>query len=444
MDITLDKKSSTEASIKVTLKESDYQPNVEEKVKEYAKKANIKGFRPGKVPAGLVRKMYGKSIVVEEINSILSKSLSEYIKENGIQLIGEPLPNMEKAAQIDWDNQKEFEFDYAIGMVDEFSYDLSKKQKVNSYTIELDKKSLNETLDNVRKQFGTTTNPEVAEAGDSFYGELKQIDGELSNEGLINWDDLDKKEQKTFTGAKPGDVIELDIQKAFKDEHTLAHLLDVGHDKAKELKGKFQFTVKNINRTEPAEMNQDFFDKVFGKGIVNNEEEFTNKVKQTVEENYKRETEYFLDKKIKDHYVETTKIEIPQEFLKDWLIRSNEGKVTQEDVDREFDEYVKSLKWDLIKNKIAEDNNVKVENEEVKDKAKSLILQQLGGPGAADQLKDHLDAFADNYLKGENGENYMRIFTEVRDAKILNFIKEQITITDKKVDLEEFKKIATN
>ncbi|WP_040497511.1 trigger factor [Fulvivirga imtechensis] len=444
MDITLDKKSSTEASIKVTLKESDYQPNVEEKVKDYARKANIKGFRPGKVPASLIKKMYGKSIVVEEVNHILSKSLSEYIKKEDIQLIGEPLPDMDKAANIDWDNQKDFEFDYAIGMVDKFTYDLSKKQKVASYTIELDKKGLDETIENVRKQFGTTTNPEVSQEGDSFYGELKQVDGDLSNEGLINWDDLDKKEQKTFKGAKPGDVIEFNIEKAFKDHHTAAHLLEIGHDKAKELKGKFQFTIKNINRTEPAEMNQDFFDKVFGKGAVNNEEEFNNKVKQTVEENYKRETEYFLDHSLREHFVKNTKIDIPENFLKDWLLRSNEGKVTQEDVDREFDEYVKSLKWDLIKNKVAEDNEIKVENDEVVDKAKSMILQQLGGPGAAEQLKDHLDSFANNYLQAENGQNYMKVYSEVRDEKILSFIKEQVTLAEKKVDLEEFKKIASN
>ncbi|MDX1628940.1 MAG: trigger factor family protein, partial [Fulvivirga sp.] len=154
MDITLDKKSSTEALIKVTLKEGDYQPNVEQKVKQYARQANIKGFRPGKVPTGLIKKMYGKSIIAEEVNNILSKSLQEYIQKNNIKLIGEPLPDMEKASKIDWENQSDFEFDYRVGLVDDFDYDLSKKQKVKSYTIELDKKTLNETLDNIKKQFG--------------------------------------------------------------------------------------------------------------------------------------------------------------------------------------------------------------------------------------------------------------------------------------------------
>ncbi|MTI21297.1 trigger factor [Fulvivirga sp. RKSG066] len=444
MDITLDKKSSTEASIKVTLKESDYQPNVEEKVKEYAKKANIKGFRPGKVPTGLIKKMYGKSIIVEEVNSILSKSLQEYIKENNIQLIGEPLPDMEKASQIDWENQKDFEFDYNIGLVDEFDYDLSNKQKVKSYKIELDKKALDETLENVKKQFGESTNPEVSEEGDAFYGELKQVEGELSKEGVIQWDDLDKKEHKKFTGVKPGDIVELDIQKAFKDHATIAHLLDVGHEKAKELTGKFTFIINKINRIEPAELNQDLFDKVFGKDSIKSEEEFVEKVKNTVEENYNRETDHLLDRDIKDHFVKNTKIEIPVEFLKTWLLQSNEGKVTAEDIEKEIDEYVKQLKWDLIKNKIAEKSEIKVENEEVVDKAKNMILQQLGGQGMAEQMKDHLDSFADNYLKGENGQNYMKVFGEVRDEKILNHIKDEITITEKKVTLDEFQKIVSN
>lgn len=444
MDITLDKKSSTEASIKVTLKESDYQPNVEEKVKQYAKKANIKGFRPGKVPSGMIKKMYGKSIIVEEVNNILSKSLQEYIRENNIQLIGEPLPDMEKASKIDWENQKDFEFDYQVGLVDEFTYDLSNKQKVKRHKIELDKKTLNETLDNIKKQFGNSVNPEVSEKEDNFYGELKQVDGDLSKEGVIQWEDLDKKEHKKFTGVKPGDVIEVDIQKAFNDHHTIAHLLDVGHDKAKELKGKFTFIVNKINRTEPAELNQELFDKVFGKDNIKSEEEFIEKVKATVQENYDRESEYLLDRDIKDHFVSKTKIEIPEKFLKDWLYQSNEGKVSLEDIEKEFDEYVKQLKWDLLKNKMAEDNEVKVENEEVVNKAKGMILQQLGGQGMAEQMKDHLDSFADNYLKGENGQNYMKVFGEVRDEKILKFIKEKISISDKKVSAEEFRKIASN
>lgn len=444
MDISLDKKNSTEASIKVKLNEADYQPHVEEKVKEYAKKATIKGFRPGKVPVGLIKKMYGKSIIVEEINSLLSSSLSNYIKENGIQIIGEPLPDQEKAQKIDWENQKDFEFDYEIGMVSEFNYDLSEKMKVKSYKIELDKKGLNETLDNVKKQFGNVTNPEISKEGDSFFGTFQEVDGSISNEALLDWDNIEKKEQKKFAGIKPGDVVEFDVQKLVNDNHDLMRLLDIGHDKAHDIKGKFTFTIKNINRTEPAEVNQELFDKVFGKDAVKSEKEFTDKIKQTVEENYQRESALLLNRDIRDYLIENTKIEVPSEFLKKWLLVSNEGKITQEDIDREFDEYVRSLKWDLLRNKISEENKVNVENAEVVDRAKMMILSQLGGAGAAEQLKDHMDAFADNYLKAENGQNYMKLYNEVREEKLMNLIQGKITLSEKKVNLDEFKKAVTN
>lgn len=444
MDISLDKKSSTEALIKVKLNESDYQPNVEEKVKDYAKKASIKGFRPGKVPTGLIKKMYGKSIVVEEVNNLLSQSINKYIQDNKIQLIGEPLPDHEKSMKIDWDNQKDFEFEYEIGMVNDFIYDLSSNVKVKSYTIELDKKGLNETLENVKKQFGNVANPDVSKEGDDIYGTWEQVDGELSNESLLKWDNINKKEQKKFVGIKPGDTIEVEIDKLLSDIHDLMHLLDIGHDKAHDIKGKFKFIVKNINRTESAVYNQELFDKVFGKDSVKSETEFIERVKQTVEENYKRESDLLLNRDVRDALVKSTKIEIPEKFLKKWLLVANEGKVTEEDIDKEFDEYLRSLKWDLIRNKISTDNDIKVDHEEIVDRTKGMILSQLGGAGAAEQLKDHMESFADNYLKAENGQNYMKVHNEIREDKILDFIKSKISLSDKKVNLDEFKKVVEN
>ncbi len=444
LDISLDKKNSTEALIKVKLNEADYQPHVEEKLKEYAKKASIKGFRPGKVPPTLIKKMYGKSVVVEEINNLLSSSLSKYIKENDLQIIGEPLPNHEKAQKIDWDSQKDFEFEYEIGMVNTFAYELSSKVKVKSHKIELDKKALNETLENIKKQFGSVSNPEVSKEGDSFFGIFQQVDGTISNDSLLEWASINKKTQKQFVGVKPGDVITIAIDKLVEDHHDLMKLLDIGHDKAHDIKGEFTFTIKNINRTEPAELNQDLFDKVFGKDAIKGEAEFTDKVKKTVEENYERETELLLNRDIRDTLIENTKIEVPTEFLKKWLLVTNEGKVTQQDIDSEIDEYIRSLKWDLLRNKISEDNGVKVENAEVVDRAKMMILSQLGGAGAAEQLKDHMDAFADNFLKAENGQNYMRMYNEVREEKLMKLIQEKITITEKKVSVDEFRKAASN
>jgi len=444
LDIKLEKKNATEASIKIKLNQNDYQHKVEEKVKDYAKKANIKGFRPGKVPLGLVKKMYGTSILVEEVNHILSHTVNDYVKDNNLNIIGQPLPNNSNSDKIDWTNQTEFDFDFEIGLIDEFKIELSKKQKVKHYTIDIDKKTVNETVDRLKKQFGNSTNPDVSVEGDSLFGTLTQINGDLSNETLLELDSVEKKERKSFIGVKSNDTIEFDIQKAFKTEADIIKLLNISEAEAKALKGKFSLTVKNINRVEPAQVNQDFFDKVFGKDAVKSEEDFLLKIKDTISQNYSRETDFYLESSIRDFFVDNIKMEVPGTFLKKCLLATNEGKVTAEEIDKDFEATVKSLKWDLIKNKIAETNNLKVDNQEVVEKAKSMIIEQFGGAAVASQLEGQMDEFADNYLKGNNGDNYMQVFQQVHSEKIMNHIKENITLNDKKVSVDEFQKIVLN
>lgn len=444
MNITLDKKSTIEASIKVKLNEEDYQLKIEEKVKEYAKTASIKGFRPGKVPMGMIRKMYGKSILVEEVNHILSHAVNDYVKEQNLKIIGQPLPNSSDADKIDWDTQKEFEFDFDLGLIDEFKVDLSSKQKVKGYTIKVDDQTMTETLDNLKKQFGQMTNPEISEDGDTLFGTLSQDGGELTNDTLLNISDIDKKLQKQFIGVKKDEVINFDIEKAIKNTTTLTTLLGKIEAEVQNLKGTFSFTIKNVNRTDPAELNQETFDKVFGPNSVKSEEEFLSKISDTISGNYSRETDLFLENSIRDHFVAKTKIDVPNDFLKRWLLASNDGKVTEEVLEKEYDTYVTSLKWDLIKSKIAEENEIKVENEDVLAKSKTMIMEQFGGQGLGDQFADKLDEFADNYLKANNGENYMTVFSQVHGEKIMEVIKDKISITDKAVSVDEFQKIVAN
>jgi trigger factor len=443
LEITLDKKNPTEASIRIKLTENDYQSKFDNKVKEYSKKAQLKGFRAGKVPGSVIRKMYGKSILVEEINHILSHSLSDYIKENDLKLIGEPLPDSEKTGAIDWDNQKEFEFEYNIGLIDNFDYSLDKKIKVKSHTINVDKKVIDETVDNLKKQYGKMTNPEVSEAGDSLYGELRAVDGDLKNNGLIDINELATKTiQKKFIGKKSGDVVEFDIEKLLKDENTLSQLTGLTPEEAKSLKGKYEFEIKNVNRVQDAELNQEFFDRLFGKDAVKTKEEFEAKVKETIEDNYSKETQYLLENDIKKTLVDKIKIEVPETFLKDWLKATNEANVTDEDIEKEFDDYVRELKWNLIRNRIAEDNNIEVQHEDVMEKARDMIRAQFGGQ-MGEELENNIDAFANNYLQAENGENYMKVGNVLRSERTFDVIKEKISVTDKKVSLDEFRKIAS-
>jgi trigger factor len=445
LEITLDKKNNIEGLIKIRLTEGDYQLPVEEKVKDFARKASIKGFRPGKVPNGVIKKMFGKSILVDEINQLLTSKLTDYIKENKIKILGDPIPNLDKSRDIDWDNQKDFEFEYQIGMVDDFNYSLSSKAKVKAYTIEVDSKVIDETINDLKKRFGKVNYPETSDTGHNLFGELRAKDdasGQVKNEqAYISLDDITKKEQKKFIGLKKGDEVEFAIEKIFDDAEKKAQLLRVMPEEAGDVKGDYVFKVNTISQVEPAAINQELFERVFGKDTVKTEEEFINKVKETIGENYKRETDHFLEHYIEDYFIENTKINLPDDFLKIWLKKSGEGEITDDVLEKEFESYKRGLKWDLVKSKIAEDNNLTVDAEEVRNKSKELIIAQFGGQAFAEQIKDRLDAFADNYLSNENGKNFTRLYGQLRNEKILGHIKQNITLDEKKVSLEEFKKI---
>lgn len=443
MDITLEKKNPTEASIKITLTEADYQPKVQEKLKEYGKKAQIKGFRPGKVPPALIKKMYGKSILIDEINHLLSHSVNDYIKDNKLQILGEPLPDTTDGQNIDWDNQQSFEFQYQIGLVDDFKYQLDNK-KITRYKIKTDEQSIAETIENLQKQYGKMTNPEKSEEGDFLYGQVTQSGGAYNENVSIPLSLIEEKERKNFIGVAKGDKIKFDLKKTFKDTATIADALNIEEDAAGALEGEFELEVINVNRQEAAEMDQEFFDKIFGKDVVKTEEAFRNKVQETMDQNYNRETEIYFNKSIQDTLLADTAIELPNDFLKRWLLVSNEGKITEEDIAKEYDAYAKEMKWTIIQNKIGEDEGVKVENSDIEEKAKEMITDQLGSSGLLAQFGDNLDVFVQNYLQAENGENYMRIFNQVRADKVFSAIQEKIEVEEKEVDVEAFKKIVSD
>lgn len=438
----MDKNTPTEGQIKITLKEKDYQPKVEEKVKDYSKKANIKGFRPGKVPPGLIRKLYGKSILVEEINEILSKSLTDYIKKNNVRLIGEPLPNYDKTAGIDWDNQKDFEFEYEVGLVADFSLNLN--QKIKAYEIQVDKKTLEDTLKNLKKQYGKHSEPDEYQEGDDVFGELTQESSAYKESVWITSNQLKVKEANKLGGLKKGESIELDPKKMFLDETAISNILRRSGEELKKIKGSFHFKIDRISRVESAEMNQDFFDRVFGKDSVKTEAEFMNKLQETLDKNYNQEAKSFTYKLIQDKLLESTKIEVPNAFYKRWILASNKDKISEEELNKDFDEYIKELKWSLIVNKVAEENDIKVEHAEVVDDAKKMISAQFASYGMTQNLSENLDAFADNYLQGNEGQNYMSTFNKVRNNKIMDYIYGKVDASFKKVKPEEFSKIVSN
>ncbi len=443
LEITLNKDNGTVASIKIHLKEGDYQPKVEKKIKEYSKKAEVKGFRKGKVPLTMVKNMYGKSILVEEINQMISHGLSDYIKDNKLNIIGEPLPDRSRMNAINWDTQKDFEFDYNIGLVEDFKVDISKKQKIAKNEIKVDKKVIDETITNLKEQYGDMTNPEVSEEGDAIYGNFSQEGGDLKANGIIETKDLSKKDAEQFIGVKKGDKISIDLHKLFSSDEKIAQLLGIEVNAAKVITGEVELEVINVNRKVAAEINQVLFDKLFGKDIVKEEKEFLAKIEDSISKNYEKESSYLLERDIRDYFVTNVKIDTPNEFLREWLFVSNEGKLTKEQIDNEFDLYISELKWSLIRNKITETGKIDTSNDEIKTKAIEVLAEQFGGPSVIQQLGDKMDEFADSYLKANNGENYTTIYNQVAADKVYKYVIEHVTINTKKVSLDDFRKLAS-
>jgi trigger factor len=390
--------------------------------------------------------MFGKSILVEEVNHLISHSISDYIKNNKLKVLGDPIPNEEKARTIDWDNQKDFEFEFQIGMVEDFKVDLSTKVKVTSHPIEIDQKVIDETLTDIKRRYGKVSYPEVSEAQDNLFGEISVKGSDEKKGSYISIEKIEKKEQKKFIGLKKEEVVEFEVEKALADESERARALNLSEEEAKQAKGTYVFTVTSVSRVETAELNQELFDKVFGSEVVKTEEEFLSKIRETITENYKRETDHLLDHEIQHYFVDNTKISMPDNFLKTWLKNTSAGKVTDEVLEKEFSQYKESLKWDLIKNQITEEKSITVEGDEVREKAKKQIIEQFGGESIAAQLGSKLDDIANNFLSGQDGkgENFMRIYNQLRHEKIMKVVKEAITINEKKVSLDEFKKIAAS
>jgi trigger factor len=439
LDIKFDKTGNSEAFIKISLKENDNQPQVTQKIKEFSKKANIKGFRPGKVPPGLIRQMYGSSILGEEINKIVSDELNKFLKESDLQFLGEPMPS-DNQENIDWTTQKEFDFNFNVGYTDGFDLKIDKKFKVDRNNIKVDDKVINETIENLQKQFGEVTNPETVGESDTIYGPVISKDGSIEKEVSIEFASLNKSFSKNLVGSKVGDTFEIDTKKSFNDKEHFAQISHLTSDELKSVKNKLNFTLKGITHTAPAEINQDLFDKTFGKDAVKTESEFRDKVKLTISKNYESESLHFFHHKIREKLLDKTKIVLPNAFLKKWLVKTNE-KMTEDALESEFDQYAGELKWSLIRNKIAKDQDVKVEHEEIVNEAKILLAQQFGGPSIIEQLGDQMDALADNYLKAENGDNYMKVFNQLQSKKVYGFLEEQISIKEKEVSLDEFRKL---
>ncbi len=443
MDITQEKTGNLNAVVKIKIAPADYSAKVEKAIKDQAKKAQLPGFRKGMVPPAHIKKMYGKSILVEEVNNLLNDTLSNYIAEEKLEILGQPLPQLENEREFKWDNTDEFEFDYELGLAPAFDVNISSKDKFTEYVIKADQETLESRIKNIRRSYGKMTNPEVAAEGDVLYAELVQLgaDGAIFEGGINNTAtlrlDLIKDEEilKTLVGLKKDDVVTINLVKALDDNAAVAKALNISEEDVADLKSDFQLTVKNVNRLEESDLNQEFYDKIFPDGSVTDEAAFRAKITEEVEGMFKQDAERKLSNDIYEDLLTKHTFELPDEFLRRWLKATNE-KLTDEELAEGYDDFAKNLKWTLIENKIIKDNSIEIKYEDVVQAAKAKLDAQFRMYSPAPLPEDQLAQYAVQFLQEK--ENANRVFEEVKALKTFEQIKSIVTLEQQDIDYDKF------
>lgn len=448
MDITKEAVNDLNAIIHINLKEEDYIGEVNSQLADYRKKASVPGFRPGKVPMGMVKKMYGKGVLVEAVNKKVSEGLNNFIIENKLNVLGYPLPNPEKTTMIDFDTQKDFDFYFDIGISPEFDFEVTDKIKVPQYKIKVSAKEIDNAINDVKVRFGEEEHPEIADITDALQGKFTEVDdagliieGGVVNDGFFKIDDVKLKTiQKKFIGSKAGDKVVFNLMKAFKDESKVKSLLNL-HDGAEDkLSADYEFEVGSVIRVKEAEINEELFKKVYPNDDIKDEKSFKAKLKKDLAAHYSRDTDrQFLADTINE-IVSITNLQLPDEFMKRWLMENNQGKITKEQLDEQYDSYAKTFKWQLIESKLHEQfgDDIKVTEDEVRSKVKAYF-NTMGGDA---ESNPQIEAIIDSVL--QNQDEKQRIYNDLLDQKFINVFKEHVKIDEKEVNSEKFFEIASN
>ncbi len=445
MNITRENIDDVNAVIKIAIEKADYEKAVNDSLKDYRQKASIPGFRPGKVPVGLVKKRFGKSILLDEVNKILSQTLSKYLVEEKLNILGEPLPNEEQQKSIDWDNDEEFEFAFDIALAPEVKVELDENSKYDYYKIAVSDEMIDQQVDMATSQLGQNVQDDEVKEDSSVRGDFVQLDenGEEVEEGiqpkgvLLAVDRMKDEEIKnSFIGKKKDDVLVFDPVKAFDNRHDVGHMLNISHEEADELNSEFRFTITEILKFEKAEINEEFFKKLYGEETeVKTEEDFRKRIKEELENNLSHSSEHKFALDTRETLVENTKMDLPEAFLKRWLLATNK-ELTEEQLESDFEYFIKDLQWQLIKDSIGKENELKVEADEVQNFAKKLARAQYNQYGIYDIPEEQVDSFAKMIL--EKQEESERIYRKLYEDKVVAVVKEKVTLEEKEVSQEEF------
>ncbi len=443
MNVTRKNIDDLNAVLTVEIKEDDYKEKVEKALADYRKTAVIPGFRKGKVPAGLIRKQYYKGLTIEEVNKLIQEGVYNYLNEEKLDVLGNPLPI--EQSDIDWDTQKEFAFEFEMGLTPEIDVTVPKSAKLDYMKIVADDSMVDEYAKDMARRYGKMVTPDHSEAGDLFTGNFVELDAEgneveegINHDGSIMGSTVtDEETLKNILGLKIDESTVVDVKSAFREGFNVANILGTTDAKLDATSGDFRFTLKTVQRLEPHAMDQELFDKVMGEGVASSEEEFKAKLKEQIESSYVGQSDSDFFHHAHHYFLDNVNFDLPEEFLKKWLRTAGEKPLSAEEVEEQFPDTLKGLRWQLIENRLIKENDIKVEEQELKDYAKSLVASQMMQYGQ--QMPDEeLAKIAENVL--QNREEAQRINDQIYNQKLVVLFKELFKLNIKEVSIDEFTK----
>ncbi|WP_346861764.1 trigger factor [uncultured Draconibacterium sp.] len=445
MQINKENIDNVNAVINLTIEKTDYEKQVADVLKDYRQKANIPGFRPGKAPKGLIEKKFGTAVLVEEVNKLLSQNLSKFMVDEKLPLLGEPLPNEEKQKDIDWEKDENFEFVFDIALAPEIKVNLDADSKYKYYKIAVSDEMIDQQEQMAASQLGQNVPVDVASDNSSIRGNFVQLDAEgnevedgIAPQGVLLAVDMIKDEEikNAFVGCKKDDIVIFDPVKAFENRAEVGHMLNIKPEVVDTLDSQFRYTVTEILQFENAELNEELFKKLYGEDTeVKTIEDFRARIKEEIATNLVYSSDYKFTIDARDTLVENTKMELPEAFLKRWLIAVNK-ELTLEQIENDFDAFIKDLQWQLIKDEIAKENEIQVTPEETVEFAKKMALAQYQQYGIHDVPEEQLESFANMML--EKQEERERIYKKLHEDKVVEVVKGKVTLEETEVSQEEF------
>ncbi|WP_420551591.1 trigger factor [Tenacibaculum aiptasiae] len=434
MNITKENVDALNAVVKVDIVAEDYQDKVTKVLNDYRKTANIPGFRKGQVPMGMVKKQYGKSVMIDEVNKLLQESLNKFLVEEKLDILGNPLPKVQD--DFNWDADK-FSFEFELGLAPEFDVNLKPKKKVTQYNIVATDELIEKELENIQTRYGKMSAKEEGTEVANITGTFVNEEKEINKKSTISVKDIKGKTNlKKFVGAKVGDVLELKTKNLFEEEHKLQQALGVSHDDAKELEVPVTLTIEEITEIEPAELDKELFDKLFADGSVNTVTELKEKIKEDAEKQFQQQADQQLLNAVTENLVENTKFDLPVEFLQKWLQTAGEKQLTTEEAAAEYEKSEKGLRYQLIEGKIMKDNDIKLDYAELVDYAKGFIRAQMAQFGNMNPEEKELDDIAGRIL--QNQDEAQKLQGQLISQKLLAFYKENMSFDTKEVSYEDF------